>query len=701
MLTGVTGDPDHPVNRGQLCAKGALLTQVLGTDDRLLHPQTRTNRRQPFEHTTWDHAVDRVATSIERAIRDHGPDSIMLYGSGQLLTEDYYLFGKLAKGYLGTNNQDTNSRLCMSSAVVAYQQALGVDAPPCSYEDIEAARTFLIVGANMEACHPILFNRIRARKRADPNVRVIVVDPRRTRTADIADLHLPVQPGADVPLLMSLLYEIGRLDGLSDAFIRDSTSGWDALEAALPAYQAERAADLTGVSAQQILDAAHLIASGGPLLTLWTMGANQSSSGVQKNLALINLSLATGNIGTPGAGPFSLTGQPNAMGGREAGGLAGALPGHRVVANAEHRAEVERAWGIPPGSISPRPGLTAIEMVEALEDDRVKVLWIAGSNPLASLPDTLRAQRAFRRADLVVVQDAYHPTETTRAADVLLPAAQWSERTGTMTNSERRINLLRQIGPPPGEALADWEIIARIAQRLGFTDAFTYEGPEQIFEEYRELTRGRDLDITGVTYELLAARPGGVCWPFPEGATDEQPRLYADGQFPTDDGRARFHVPAYVPPADDRDAEYPLALVTGRVKDQWHTMTRTGSVPKLLRSEPNPFLEIHPTDAARHDVRDGDLVRVTSRRGSAELRARITGSIRAGTVFAPFHWGALRGHNTAPNRATNTAIDPHSKQPELKFTAVQVALVERGRLRAGSHPDQHKAHASAALTSET
>ncbi|MEX1021656.1 MAG: molybdopterin-dependent oxidoreductase, partial [Dehalococcoidia bacterium] len=577
-------------------------------------------------------------------------------------------------------------RLCMSSAVVAYQQALGVDAPPCCYDDIEAARTFLIVGANIEACHPILFNRIRARKRADRDVRIVVVDPRRTRTAEIADLHLPVRPGADVPLLMSLLYEVSRAGGLDEGFIADHTTGWPAVREALRAYQAELAEDAAGVPAEAILEAARLLAAGGPVLTLWTMGANQSSSGVQNNLALINLSLATGNIGKPGAGPFSLTGQPNAMGGREAGGLAGSLPGHRSVADPVDREEVEQAWGLPSGAISDRPGLTAVEMVEALEAGAIKVVWIAGSNPLASLPNTMRVQRAFSRAELVVVQDAYHPTETTRIANVLLPAAQWSERSGTMTNSERRICLLEQVGDPPGEALPDWEIFCRVAHRLGYRDAFDYEGPEAIFEEYRALTRGRDLDITGVTYELLATRPGGVQWPYPAGAESGTQRLYTDGRFATPDGRARFLVPEHHPPADTVDLEYPLALITGRVKDQWHTMTRTGRVKKLLRSEPQPFVEIHPTDAARYSVREGDVVRVTSRRSSVELRARITEAIRPGAVFAPFHWGALHGRNTAANRATSEALDPQSKQPELKFAAVRLAVIESASLRAGAVP---------------
>lgn len=674
----VTGDPDHPVNHGQLCAKGALVAQVVTAEDRLLFPQVRATRHGDFARASWDLAIERVAEAIRRNVREHGPDSIMFYGSGQLLTEDYYLLGKLAKGFVGTNNQDTNSRLCMSSAVVAYQQALGADAPPCSYADIEAARTFLIVGANMEACHPILFNRIRARKHADPGVRVIVVDPRRTRTAEIADVYLPVRPGTDVALLMSLLYEVAHLGGIDQEFVAEHTTGWAALAAALPAYQAERASVATGVPAESILDAARIIAANGPMLTLWTMGANQSTSGVQKNLALVNLSLATGNIGKPGAGPFSLTGQPNAMGGREAGGLAGALPGHRSVADAAHRAEVEAAWGRPGGTISDRPGLTAIEMLQALESGDLKVVWVAGSNPLASLPNTERVRRAFARAELIVVQDAYHPTETTNMAHVLLPAAQWSERAGTMTNSERRICLLEQVGEAPGESLPDWQIICRVAAALGYGGDFDYEDVEAIFDEYRSFTAGRDLDITGVDYALLRRRSGGVQWPHPAGAETEDgtTRLYADGRFATPDGRARLRVPEDRVSGDVVDDDYPLVLVTGRVKDQWHTMTRTGGIAKLLKSEPSPFIEVHPADAERFKVHQGDLVRVTSRRGSAELRARLSDSVRRGVVFAPFHWGELRGHRTAANLTTNEAFDPDSKQPELKFAAVRLAVLE-------------------------
>ncbi len=680
------GDPDHPVNRGKLCAKGALLPGIFEAGGRLLQPLVRDGKGSHTRLTDWDEAIGRVSEVIRRNIDTHGPHSIMLYGSGQLPTEDYYLFGKLAKGFIGTNNQDTNSRLCMAAAVTAYTLALGKDSPPASYEDIDHANTFLILGANVEACHPILFDRIKARKRADRNgVRIIVVDPRATRTADIADLHLPVRPGTDVALLQSLLCEVARLDGLDQSFIDEHTTGWPEVEASFESYSAERAAPLTGLDAQEILDAARIIATNGPMLSLWSMGANQSSSGVDKNLALLNLSLATGNIGRPGAGPFSLTGQPNAMGGREAGGLATTLPGHRLVANAEDRATTEAAWSLPPGSISDRHGLTAIEMIEALERDEIKVVWIAGSNPVASLPNSARVEAALRRAELVIVQDPYHPTETSRLADVILPAAQWSERPGAMTNSERRICLLEQIGKPPGDALPDWQIICRIATALGYGEAFDYANTEEIWDEYRALTRGRDLDITGLSYEVLRQHPGGVQWPYPESATEARPRLFEDGDFPTPDGRAHFHVPAFEQPADPIDDEYPLVLLTGRAKDQWHTMTRTGLVPKLNRSESQSFLEIHPTDASMLDIEDRQLVRVRSRRGAFEVNARVTDSIRPGAVFAPFHWGAEWRRKGVTNLATSEAIDPRSKQPELKYAAVTVEPIKRQTTRPKPH----------------
>ena len=680
VVSAVRGDEDHPVNQGRLCAKAALLPDIFVEEARLLYPHVRDVKGSEPRRTSWDEAIERAAGAIRRAVDQHGPDSVMLYGSGQLVTEDYYLFGKLAKGYIRTNNQDTNSRLCMASAVTAYNMTFGSDAPPAGYADIEQANTFLIVGANMEACHPILFERIRARKRSAKNqIKVIVVDPRANRTTEIADLHLALRPGTDVALLQSLLFEVRLAGGLDHTFLRNHTSGWEQVEESLAGLSAERTVEVTGLDAGDILGAARIIAHNGPMLTFWTMGANQSTSGVDKNLALINLSLATGNIGKPGAGPMSLTGQPNAMGGREQGGLATTLPGHRLVANPEHRAEVERAWGIPPGSISDRPGVTAIEMVERLERGEIKVVWVAATNPVASLPNSDRVRRAFERAETVIVQDAYQPTETTRVADILLPAAQWSERGGTMTNSERRICLLEQVSPPPGEALPDWQIICRMAEALGFGDAFQYDGLEEIFREYRELSRGRDMDITGISYPLLAQHRAGIQWPYPSTARSGPPqdgrRLFEDGRFHTADGRAQMHVPRWTPPADAVTDEYPLALITGRVKDQWHTMTRTGRSAKLLKSERQPFLEINSSDAVGLGIDDRDRVRIISRRGRFESTARVSDAIRAGSVFAPFHWGSMWSDDGPANSSASEAFDPRSKQPELKFAAVRVEPV--------------------------
>ena len=509
-------------------------------------------------------------------------------------------------------------------------------------------------------------------------MRVIVIDPRRTRTAEIADIHLRPRPGTDVALLNALLCEVRLAGGLDRAFIDRRTTGFQEVEETVRGYPAERAYELCGTPAEDVVEAARVFASNGPALSFWAMGLNQSSRGVDKNLALINLSLATGNIGKPGAGPFSLTGQPNAMGGREAGGLSTALPGHRLTADPAHRAEMERAWGIEPGSISATPGATAIEMVERLEAGRIKVLWVAGTNPLASLPNSARVEAALRRADFVAVQDPYHPTETTEFAHLAMPAAQWSERGGTMTNSERRICLLERIGDPPGEALPDWRIICRTAEQLGFGKHFDYADEEAIFDEYKALTRGRDLDISGLDYDSLRGRAGGAQWPARaegDGARGTE-RLFTDGVFATGDGRARFHAVGQEAPADKLDAEYPFALITGRVKDQWHTRTRTGKVAKLNKSERGPFIEIHPADARAMSIRPGDALRAESRRGAFSGPARVSDDVPPGSVFAPFHWAQSWAADSTPNLAASEALDPRSKEPELKFAAVRLAKAE-------------------------
>jgi len=671
----VEGDPGHPANFGEICAKAVFLPRTIATPDRLLYPQVRPRRDAPPRRVSWDQALRRAAAGFRDAVARHGPDAVAFYGSGQLSTEDYYVFNKLAKGFLGTNNFDTNSRLCMASAVAGYHSSLGSDGPPASYADLDVAECFLLIGTNTAECHPIVFRRIEKRKRASPDrVTVIVVDPRRTETADLADLHLALRPGTDIALINAMLHVIVR-EGLCDrAFIDRHTSGWQALASVVDRYTPGVAEEVSGVPAPLIERAARAFATSRGSLILWSMGVNQSALGVPKNNALINLALATGQIGRPGAGPFSLTGQPNAMGGREVGGLSHLLPGYRSVLRPEERAEVAALWGVAADHLSPKPGYPALELFEALAEGKVKAAWILCTNPMASMPEPDLVEKGLRQAELVVVQDAYHPTETTAYADILLPAAQWPEKEGVMTNSERRITHMPKVVDPPGEALPDWEIGVRLARALGFAAAFPYRSAADVFEEFARSTAGRFNDCSGVTYARL--QQGPIQWPCP--ATDHAgtERLYADGRFQTEDGRARFIPVEHRGPAEPTDEEFPLTLTTGRLKNQWHTMTKTGKVESLLKSCREPFLEMHPREAAGLGVRDGDFVEVTSRRGKAIAQARVTEEIVRGTCFMPFHWGRAAGYYKAANNLTLRARDPISRQPELKACAVRVRRLE-------------------------
>lgn len=669
----VRGDPNHPANFGLLCGKGATLPQMVHTPDRLAYPLMRATRDADFQRTSWGGALERIATQWQRIIKHHGPDAVAFYISGQLLTEDYYVVNKLAKGFLGTNNVDSNSRLCMASAVSGYVTSLGADAPPGCYADIELADCFLLIGTNTAACHPVTFERIRRRKRSAPKrVKVIVIDPRKTRTADIADRYLAIRPGTDVACLNAMLQVLVRERLIDQRFIQQHTTGWEHLQAVIDRYPPERAGELCGVEPAEIREAALLFGKARAAMSFWAMGLNQSTHGTAKNNSVIHLHLATGQIGRPGAGPFSLTGQPNAMGGRETGGLAHLLPGHRFIVKEQDRREVEALWGLPEGRIAPQPGLTAVELFKALADGRVKGVWIIATNPLVSMPNLTMANHALAKAKLVIVSDIYHPTETTQLADVILPAAQWSERDGTVTNSERAISYLEKAVDPPGEALPDWEIICRFAKVFGMGEAFAFRCAADVYEEYKRFTRGRDLDIGGVTYARLKAGP--LQWPCPTPTHRSTMRRYTEGIFAHPDGKARFIAHEYEPPAESPDEPFPLILTTGRVRDQWHTMTRTGKIPALLRSEPEPFVELHPDDAIRLGIAAGDAVRVVSRRGQAQARCRITQAIKAGSCFMPFHWGGLRGEAVV-NQATIEAFDPLSKQPELKFCAVRIEKV--------------------------
>jgi ferredoxin-nitrate reductase len=679
------GDKAHPSSQGMLCSKGMNLHYtVMDQSDRLLYPQMRLNRSMPMQRVSWDAALERTAAVFRTLIQKYGPDSVAFYVSGQCLTEEYYLVNKLIKGFIGSNNIDTNSRLCMSSAVVGYKLSLGEDSVPVCYDDIEEADLFYVQGANPAWCHPVLWRRVEAHKAANPHVKIICVDPRRTDTARSSDLHLPIRPGTDIVLnnaIGRLLIEKNYID---HDFITDHADGFLAYREQVMQRTVANAADLCGIDADSIEQTADWIGQSTGFLSLWTMGMNQSSVGVNKNLSLINLHLITGRIGTPGNGPFSLTGQPNAMGGREVGGLANVLPAHRDVTNAAHRAEVEAFWQSPV-NIAAKPGLTATEMFDALEDGRLKAIWIINTNPLVSMPDVNAVEKALRKARYVVVQDVSSRADTVQFADVVLPAAAWLEKEGTMTNAERRIAYLPKVMDGPGEVLPDAEIIWRFAQKMGFGASFNYASASEVYQEYTRITAGTNVDVTGVSYELLRQKRT-IQWPYPAenrrqeaGVTSEgTKRLFTDHQFYTPNKRAQIHAVSDGNTSEPTDNDFPLVLTTGRIRDQWHTMTKTGRVAKLNQHIPQPYLQIHPDDARLRGIQADQLVVVQGRRGSVRVKAQLTDDVRPGLCFLPMHWGKqLTGNVTTSNlnranNLTNNLVDPRSKEPDFKFTAVEV-----------------------------
>jgi len=666
----VKGDPNHPANWGKLCTKGTTLHKTIHTPDRLTQPLVRKTRSDSLLPVSWDTALDRISQTFRSLIERYGSGSIAFYISGQLMTEDYYVVNKLSKGFLKASNLDSNSRLCMSSAVMGYRRAFGVDAPPCSYEDLALTDCIFIIGSNTAYCHPVLFMRIaEAKASKGDNLKIIVADPRRTPTAGIADLYLPLSPGSDVALINGMIHILIN-EGLIDRdFIYSNTEGFEELEKTVQEYLPERVSQICRIPPSIIREAALVYGGANAALTLWAMGLNQSRQGTDKNNAVINLSLVTGNIGRPGAGPFSLTGQANAMGGRETGGLANLLPGHRYTENPSHRQEVAAVWGC--GEISDTKGLTTVELFEAVYRGIIKAVWIICTNPVVSLPNGSKFEEALNRAELVIVQDLYSLTDTALFADVLLPAAGFGEKEGTMTNSERRISYIAKAVNPPGESLPDWEILTRFAHKMGFAEFFPYEKAEDVFEEYKQLTRGRDMDITGITYQRLQTE-GPIQWPCPAETHPGTPRLYTEGKFHTENGRARFIPVRFIPPAELPDSEFPLVLTTGRLRDQWHTMTKTGKIETLLLHDPVPMLEINPKDSLKLGVKDGDLVVVESRRGEATIQAIVTDRVKEGTVFLPFHWGKLLANKGRANLMTVEALDPFSKQPEFKACAVRI-----------------------------
>ena len=676
----VEGDKDHPVNKGMLCSKGMNLHYTVNdTSDRLLYPEMRYGRNQPRQRVSWDTALERTAAVFKTLIEKYGPDSVAFYASGQCLTEEYYVINKLVKGFIGSNNIDTNSRLCMSSAVVAYKMSLGEDSVPVCYDDIEIADTIFVAGGNPAWCHPILWRRVEAAREKNPALKIIVSDPRKTQTCSIADVHLQLNPGTDVTLhhaIGRVLIENGDVDF---DFIKNHSEGFDKYRQTVFERTIEEAAVICGADEKDIRLAASYIGNAKGFITMWTMGLNQSVIGVNKNLSLINLNLITGHIGKPGSGPFSLTGQPNAMGGREVGGLSNLLPAHRDLLNAAHREEVEKFWKLPAGTISSKPGLTATEMFEALNDGRLKAIWILCTNPLISLPDVRMAEEGLKKAKFVVVQEISNKPETLKYADVVLPAASWTEKEGTMTNAERRISYLNKIVDAPGEALPDAEIICRFAKKMGFS-GFNYKNFAEIFSEHASLTKGTNIDISDLNYEILKKRKT-VQWPYTKAINNlGAERLFADKKFYTASKKAIIHSFPDENLSEKPTADFPLVLTTGRIRDQWHTMSKTGKVNKLNQHISEAFLEINPADAIERKIKENDLVEIFNSRGNVRVKAKFSVDIKRGVVFLPMHWGKILNSDlNRANNLTNNLVDPKSKEPDFKFSAVEVKLYKKAK----------------------
>jgi ferredoxin-nitrate reductase len=653
-----------------VCVKGATILESL-EQDRLAYPLWREHLDQPFERIAWEQALTLIVDRLQTL----PADAVCMYGSGQMQTEDYYVAQKLFKGCLGTNNFDTNSRLCMSSAVAAYSASLGSDGPPCCYDDLEQTDCAFLIGTNTAECHPIVFNRFRKYHKQNPQVKLIVVDPRCTPTAAVADLHLAIRPGTDIDLLHGLAHLLLQRGWADHDFIAAQTEGFEAYCEILSHYPPDWVAQRCGISQTDLEQAATYWQQSASVLSLWSMGLNQSAEGTAKARSLINLHLLTGQIGRPGAGPFSLTGQPNAMGGREAGGLSHLLPGYRLIKTPEHRQQVEQFWQLPAGRISPVPGRSAWDMITGLESGDVKMLWIVATNPAVSLPHLERVKAALGQSPFTIYQDAYYPTETSAYAHLLLPAAQWSEKTGVMTNSERRVTLCQAFRSPPGEARADWQIFAEVGRRLGFQRQFQFTDAASVYGEFVQLTQGRVCDQSGLSHQRLA-RLGALQWPCPEVESDTQAlvpkRLYLDQPFPRANGRAQFFAAHSQGLVEPLCTDYPFLLTNGRLYGHWHTQTRTGRIEKITRMHPYPTLEIHPQDAAALGLSSDQWVQVQSRRGQAQLRVMITEGIRPGTVFMPMHWGEYWPDSAEVNHLTHPQACPISLQPELKACAVQI-----------------------------
>lgn len=676
----VSGDLSHPANFGRLCSKGAALADTLSMEGRLLSPEVEG------EVQSWDAALDTVADRFQKIIKEHGPDSVAFYVSGQLLTEDYYVANKLMKGFIGSANIDTNSRLCMSSAVAGQKRAFGSDTVPCSYEDLERAKLVVLTGSNTAWCHPVLFQRIKQAKLDNPDMMVVVIDPRKTATTDIADMYLPIKSGTDHILFNGLLVHLKKSNENNELFVEHFTEG---LAAAMSVAESH-AASINEVALQCNLDVEdvekfyRLFARTERVVTVYSQGINQWSYGTDRVNSIINCHLYSGRIGRPGMGPFSITGQPNAMGGREVGGLANQLAAHMAIDNEAHRNLVKTFWDSP--TIPEHEGLKAVDLFDAMDSGKIKAVWIMATNPAVSMPDANKVKRALEKCEFVVVSDCMRYTDTTRYANVLLPARTWGERDGTVTNSERRITRQRPFLPSPGDAKADWWIMSEVAKRMGFAKQFSYSQPADIFKEHASLSGYdnkvidgskntlRDFDLSGLQdlshteYELL----NPIQWPVTKDAKQGTSRLFTDGKFYTPSGKAQFIAVENSTEAKAVCNQYPLRLNTGRIRDQWHTMTRTGKSARLSGHIHEPFVEIHPVDAVKFSLNDNALAQVTSALGDIVCRVTVSESQQQGTVFVPMHWNDQYASRAVVDSLVHATVDPFSGQPEFKATPVNV-----------------------------
>jgi assimilatory nitrate reductase catalytic subunit len=672
----ILGDKAHPANFGRLCSKGSALGETVAIKGRLLQPQVYGR------DFGWTEALDLVADKFINTIEKYGPDAVAIYGSGQLLTEDYYVANKLMKGFIGSGNMDTNSRLCMSSSVAGHKRAFGSDTVPGCYKDYEQADMILLIGSNAAWCHPVSFQRIRAAKEANPALKIVVIDPRRTSSCDLADLHLPLAIGSDATLFNGLLHYLSQLNALNQPYIDAYTEGFsEALHAAAAGSGTiEKVAARCQLNEEDLQCFYQWFVDHEKVMSLYSQGVNQSSSGTDKVNAIINCHLATGRIGKPGMGPFSLTGQPNAMGGREVGGLSHQLAAHMDFSNTDDVERVARFWGTD--SIARKPGLAAVELFDAIYDGKVKAVWIMGTNPVVSMPNANKVIQALQRCDFVVVSDCIASTDTTALAHVLLPALGWSEKDGTVTNSERRISRQRALFSPAGSAKPDWWIITQVARRMGFEQAFDYQDASEIFCEHAELSgfennavQGlRDFDISALEkisqFDYDRLQP--IQWPVNQAYPEGRARFFDDGQFFTASGKAQFIAIEPRSAVNLPDKNYPLILNTGRLRDQWHTMTRTALAAKLNQHKPEPFVEVHPADAQRYALLPNTLAIIESPWGSMIARVQITDSQQQGCLFVPMHWTEQYASQGRMGALVNPVVDPVSKQPESKHTPVRI-----------------------------